>query len=541
MRGTREVPLLTRLCWLGPCDQELESTVMMNDDGKSDKLIVPSKQANKTGPEGYEAEPVEERGLAKENSGEQTRLWTQGHVDLQHALDRIRAAATADKEKRFTALWHHVYNPNRLRQAYYALKRTAAPGVDGRTWHEYGEGLEERLKDLSERLCRGSYRAKAVKRIHIPKDNGGQRPLGITAVEDKLVQRATTEVLNAVYEADFLDFSHGFRPKRKPHDALDAVTVAIEGHRVSWVLDADIRGFFDTLDHEWLQRFIAQRIADRRVQRHIQKWLNAGVLEDGNTYDITEGVPQGGSISPLLSNIYLHNVLDLWTAQWQQEEARGEVHIVRFADDFVVGFQYKGDAERYHAALRERLGKFNLELSAEKTRLINFGRFAVADRAERGEGKPETFDFLGFTHMCGKTRSGKFCVRRKTMAKKARSKLKKLKGELRHRIHKKTAEVGQWLRSVLLGHFRYFAVPRNYPALKKFRRRLIRYWRDALRRRSDKKHRVTWKRMQRLVDQWLPEPRIEHPYPHERLVRQHPRQEPSAVIPHAGICAGGGS
>ena len=489
----------------------------MNGSGKSDKFIVPKKGSNKEAVRPSSAESLEGRGLAKGNPGEQTRFWTQGQVDLQHALERIRNAAKEDKGRRFTALWHHVYAVNRLRQAYFALKREATPGVDGETWASYGKTLEGNLKDLSERLKRGAYRARPVKRIYIPKTDGKERPIGIPVLEDKLVQRAVVEVLNAVYEEDFLGFSYGYRPGKRPHDALDAVTVAIERRKVKWVLDADIRGFFDTIDHAWMMRFVEHRIADRRVQRHIKKWLNAGVLEDGTWREVEEGVPQGGSVSPLLANIYLHYALDLWAHSWRTHRARGEVIVVRYADDFVVGFQYKEDAERFHTELRERLKRFNLELSEEKTRLIEFGRFARQNRDERGAGKPETFDFLGFTHICGQTRQGKFCVRRKTSRKKVRAKLKALSDKLRVRLHHRVAEVGQWLASVLTGHYQYYGVPRNYRSLDTFRYAVVRLWRRALRRRSDKKKRITWERMRQLADRWLPKPRIVHPYPAERL------------------------
>lgn len=489
----------------------------MNDGGKSDKPVVPAKGANKGSGQPRPAERLEERGLTKGNSGEQTRFWTQGQIDLNDALDRIRKAAKEDKEQRFTALWHHVYNIPRLRQAYNALKREASPGVDGETWGSYGQSLETNLKDLSGRLQRGAYRAQPVKRVYIPKVDGRQRPIGITTLEDKIVQRATVEVLNAVYETDFLGISYGFRPGRSQHHALDAVTVAIEQRKISWVLDADIRGFFDTMDHDRVMEFVAHRIADRRVQRHIKKWLNAGVLEEGAIRAVDEGVPQGGSISPLLANVYLHYALDQWAHWWRQHRARGDVIVVRYADDFIIGFQYKDDAERMHAELKERLKKFNLELSEEKTRLIAFGRFAETNRAERGEGKPGTFNFLGFVHICGRTREGKFCVLRKTMAKKVAAKLKELSVELRKRINQRISDVGQWLKSVLTGHYQYYGVPRNGRNLHAFRERVIERWRKILRRRSDKKDRITWERMVKLADRWLPNPRIVHPYPNQRL------------------------
>jgi len=490
---------------------------MTNDSGKSDKPIVPGKGANKERGRPRPAERLEGRGLAKGNPGEQTKFWTQGQVDLHHALDRIREVARRDKAERFTALWHHVYNVNRLRQAYFALKRDASPGVDDVTWHCYGQTLEENLKDLSTRLQRGSYKARPVKRIYIPKPDGRERPIGITTLEDKIVQRATVEVLNAVYEEEFLGFSYGFRPGRSQHDALDAVTVGIEQRKISWVLDADIQGFFDTIDHDWMLQFIEHRIADRRVHRHIKKWLNAGVLEDGAWRDNEEGTPQGGVISPLLANIYLHYALDLWVQSWRQNKARGEVIVIRYADDFVVGFQYKDDAERFHSELRERMEKFNLSLNEEKTRLIEFGRFADENRRGRGAGKAETFDFLGFTHICGKTRQGKFCVLRQTMAKKKRAKLAALAKELRRRMHHPIRKTGPWLRTVLMGHYQYYGVPRNSCALSAFRYHVFMLWRKMLRRRSQKKNRITWSYMGRLAQRWLPRPRITHPYPQTRL------------------------
>lgn len=502
----------------GPRGESERSKAAMNGGGNSDKLIVPKKVANKEGGKPCSAERPEGRGLAKRNSGGQNRTWTQRQTDLKQASDRIRKAAKEDKEQRFTALWHHVYNVDRLRQAYYALKRDASPGIDGETWKSYGRNLEDHLRDLSKRLKRGSYRPRPVKRAYVPKGDGRQRPIGVTALEDKIVQRATAEVLNAVYEEDFLGFSYGFRPERGPHNALDAVTVAIEGRKVNWVLDADIRGFFDTMDHEWVMKFVEHRIADRRVQRHLRKWLKAGVLEDGAWHEAEEGVPQGGSICPLLANLYLHYVLDLWVNRWRRREARGELIVVRYADDFIVGFQYKDDAERFHAALKERMKKFNLELSEAKTHLIEFGRFACENRARRGAGKPRTFDFLGFTHICSKTRKGRFCVKRKTMRKKLRAKLGALSIALRKRLNQRIPTVGQWLAKVLKGHYQYYGVPRNYRSLSTFRWEITWRWRQMLNRRSQKrKRRVTWDRMEKIAARWLPRPRIVHPYPSERL------------------------
>ena len=437
--------------------------------------------------------------------------------DLQHALDRIRTAAKRDKEMRFTTLWHHVYDINRLRQSYYALKRDSAPGMDGQTWRQYGEELEGNLRDLSARLRRGAYRAKPVKRVYIPKPDGRQRPIGIPVLEDKIVQRSTTEVLSAIYEIDFKGFSYGFRPKRGAHHALDALTVGVTRRKVSWVLDADIRGFFDALSHEWLVKFIKHRIADQRVVRQIQKWLNAGVMEDGCRTYPEVGSPQGGSVSPLLANIYLHYVFDLWADQWRRTRAHGDVIVVRYADDFLMGFQHRADAERFLRELRERFRKFNLELHADKTRLIEFGRYAAERRDKRGDGKPETFDFLGFTHMCGKNRRGRFVVIRQTVGKRMRAKLKEVKETLRRRMHVPIPEVGRWLRSVVEGHYRYYAVPRNIRALRIFRFAVVRYWRHTLRRRSQK-NRVTWARVKQLAKRWIPTPRILHLYPEERLV-----------------------
>jgi len=436
--------------------------------------------------------------------------------NLPNGLERIRHAAVKDRKLRFTTLWHHVYDVAHLRSAYYALKRDAAPGVDGETWRHYGEKLQENLMDLADRLRRGAYRAKPVKRTFIPKADGGQRPLGVTALEDKIVQRATVEVLSAIYETDFIGFSYGFRPGRSPHSALNALYAGIMTRKVSWVLDADIRGYFDAIDHEWLMKFIEHRIADKRVLWHIKKWLNAGVLEDGSRTRSEEGVPQGGSISPLLSNIYLHYVFYLWANRWRQKHARGDVVIVRFCDDFVVCFQHKSEAMRFLADLKERLGKFNLELHDDKTRLIEFGRFAAQNRKRNGKGKPETFDFLGFTHVCGKTRKGKFIVHRHTVRKRMRAKLLELKSELRRRLHYPVPEVGKWLRVVLLGHYRYYGVSGNSRKLNAFRYHLCRLWHRTLKRRSQR-HRLTWERMSRLIARWLPTPRICHPYPDLRV------------------------
>ena len=461
------------------------------------------------------AEGMEGRGWAKGNASPQNTLRMQSREGVHSARERIRQVAKAKKEIRFTALLHHVYNIEALREAYFGLKREAAPGVDGETWQAYGEQLETNLADLSSRLRRGAYRAKPVRRVFIPKVDGRQRPLGVTALEDKLVQRALVTVLNCIYETDFLGFSYGFRPGRKPHDALDALCVGIQRKRVNWVLDADIRGFFDAIDHERLVTFIEHRVADRRVVRLIQKWLNAGVLVDGEWTRSAVGTPQGSGISPLLANVYLHHVFDLWVRDWRRQ-VKGDVIVVRYADDFIVGFQYEQEARRFLAELRERLAAYGLELHPDKTRLIEFGARAVSDRDRQGRGKPETFDFLGFTHVCGKTRKGRFTVLRQTARKRVRAKLHELKAELRQRWHSPVPEVGRWLGSVVRGHINYYAVPMNFPAVAAFRDRVIWLWRRALSRRSQKAQ-VTWPRMHRLVRAWIPRVRIAHPYPSQRL------------------------
>lgn len=487
---------------------------MMHDRGKSDRSVVPMKSPNKAGRPAAEAAEGSER--AKGNSPEGHDDRTQRRVTPSAGIERVRQAARRDTKQRFTALLHHVYDVERLRSAYLALKRNAAAGIDGETWQHYGETLEDNLRDLSARIQRGAFRARPVRRAYIPKADGRQRPLGVPTLEDKIVQRAVAEVLNAIYEQDFLGFSYGFRPKRSPHQALDALTVGIETKRVNWVLDADIQGFFDTLNHEWLVRFLEHRVADRRVVRLIQKWLRAGVLEEGVRSRSAVGTVQGGSISPLLANIYLHYVFDLWVQRWRRTEARGDVVVVRFADDFVVGFEHRPEAERFLADLRERFAQFGLTLHPDKTRLLEFGRYADRNRRGRGDGKPETFNFLGFTHSCGKTRKGWFTVLRQTMRRRWQAKLREVNTELRRRLHDPIPEQGQYLRAVIAGHTRYYGVPRNGPSLTAFRRALGRLWRIVLMRRSQTAF-VSWERMARLMARWLPAPHICHPYPSQRL------------------------
>ena len=417
----------------------------------------------------------------------------------------------------FTALLHHVYDRARLRAAFFALKKDAAPGVDGETWRHYEQALETNLHDLSARLQRGAYRAKPVRRAYIPKADGRQRPLGVPVLEDKIVQRAAANVLNAIYETDFLGFWYGFRPGRSQHHALDALYVGLLTKKVNWVLDMDIRAFFDTIDHGCLIRFLEHRIADRRVVRLIQKWLNAGVLEAGQRTRVEAGTPQGGSASPLLANVYLHYVFDLWVQVWRQKRARGDVIVVRFADDVVLGFQVQADAERFRMELVERFRRFHLDVHPEKTRLLEFGPYAADNRRRRGLGKPETFNFLGFTHICAKKRSnGRFTVLRQTIRKRLQAKLQEVKAELRRRMHRPIREQGAWLRSVVGGHVRYYGVPMNTPALRTFRRQVERLWLRTLRRRGQR-HRLTWARMQRHIDYWLPPARVSHPYPLRRL------------------------
>ena len=487
----------------------------MNERGKSDGPVVPANPPNKAAAAVVAAEVGEERGPAKGNTTSKTRPGPSAGQGAPSALDRVREVARRDKQARFTALLHHV-DLARLRAAYWAISPKAAPGVDGVTWEDYGQDLESNLRDLHARVHRGGYRARPSRRAYIPKADGRQRPLGIAALEDKIVQRAVVEVLNAVYEEDFRGFSYGFRPGRSPHDALDALTVGIERKRVNWVLDADIREFFTNLDHRWLVEFLEHRIADRRVLRLIQKWLAAGVVEDGQWSQTEQGAPQGASMSPLLANVYLHYVFDLWADWWRRHHGRGDVIIVRFADDFIVGFEHEPDAQRFLAALRERLARFGLTLHPDKTRLIEFGRFAAERRHRRGRPKPETFDFLGFTHMCSKRRDGRFCVRRATIPKRLRAKLREVKDQLQRRRHEPIPEQGQWLGSVVRGHRAYYAVPRNAKAVKAFRDQVTRYWYQALRRRSQR-NRITWPRMHRLAQRWLPPARVMHPYPAVRL------------------------
>jgi len=461
--------------------------------------------------------------MTKENPEEPTATRTQSRGQAMGGLDRIRKAAGEDKGLRLNNLMHHI-TLDALRQSYLALKRKAAAGVDDVTWHRYGEGLEAKLADLHERVQSGRYRPKPSKRIYIPKGDGRERPIGIAALEDKIAQHAVGQVLGSIWEEDFANFSYGFRPGRSQHNALDALWVGITQRKVHWVLDADIRSFFDTLDHGWLMKFVAHRVADSRMLRLIGKWLRAGVSEDGEWSRTSVGVPQGAVISPLLANIYLHYVLDLWVKQWRDRQARGEVIIVRYADDFVMGFQHRHEAEGFLREMRGRFAKFGLEVHPEKTRLIEFGRFAIENRENRKEGKPETFNFLGFTHICARRRSdGRFTVWRKTIAKRMRAKLREIKEDLMRRRHEPVPEMGRWLRSVVQGYFNYHAVPDNIREMTIFRDLVSRFWLRALRRRSQKGKYLNWGRMQRLIKTWIPPAKLLHPYPNQRLRVSYPR------------------
>jgi RNA-directed DNA polymerase len=483
----------------------------MHERGKSDGCVVPVTPSNKASA----AEVGEERQPAKGNTASKTRPGHSAGPDVSSALDRVRQVARRDRNARLSALLHHV-SPSRLRAAYWAIRPQAAPGVDGVTWADYGQDLQANLQDLHERVQSGRYRAKPSRRAYIPKADGRLRPLGIAALEDKIVQRAVVEVLTAVYEVDFRGFSYGFRPGRGPHDALDALAVGIERKRVNWVLDADIRDFFGQLDRAWLRRFLQHRITDPRVLRLIDKWLAAGVIEDGQWSATEDGSPQGASVSPLLANVYLHYVLDLWADWWRRCHAHGDVIIVRWADDFIIGFEHEQDARRFLAELRERFAKFGLELHPDKTRLIEFGRRRAARNQVPGGGKPETFDFLGFTHICAKARNGRFWLRRITIAKRMRAKLAAVKDQLKRRRHQPIPEQGRWLAAVVRGHVAYYAVPGNTDAVRAFRDQVVRHWYQALRRRSQRR-RINWERMGRVARRWLPRARVMHPFPEVRF------------------------
>jgi RNA-directed DNA polymerase len=466
------------------------------------------------------AEQGEGRPLNKENTCWPNTPPTQSGARVSQGRAGVRRVAKEQPGIKFTALLHHL-TTDLLRESFYALKRKAAPGVDGVTWQEYETGLQDRLIDLHGRVHRGAFRAQPSRIVYLRKDDGRQRPLGIAALEDKIVQQGVVTILNAIFEEDFLGFSYGFRPGRSQHQALDALSVAITRKHVNYILDADIRGFFDSITHDWMLKFVQHRVADRRILRLIQKWLKAGVLEEGEWLETEMGTPQGAVISPLLANIYLHYVFDLWVQAWRKKRARGDVIVVRYADDTVLGFQAQAEADRFLGDLRERLRKFGLELHPEKTRRIEFGRYAESNRKRRGEGKPETFDFLGFTHISGKSRKGYFTVKRHTAGKRLRKKLRELKQQLRVRRHDPVVLTGKWLRSVVQGYFNYHAVPDNLDRLWTFRSRLTLLWQTQLRQRSQR-HSITWRRMGQLVSHWLPVPCMLHPWPSQRFAATHP-------------------
>jgi RNA-directed DNA polymerase len=491
----------------------------MNDQERSDSGIVAEKLTNKAGR--LAAESVEPRPGTKGKAGRQSTHRTQGRERVTQALERIRQVARQRKKERFTALFHHI-TVDLLRVAFYALKRKAAAGVDGVTWRDYEADIEPRLADLHERVHRGAYRPQPSRRTYIPKADGSKRPLSVAALEDKILQGATVLVLNTIYEAEFLGFSYGFRPGRGPHDALDALAVGIDSRTVNHILDADIRNFFGSVSQEWLVRFLEHRIGDKRIIRLIQKWLKAGVLEDEVVTIDDRGTGQGSVISPLLANVYLHYVFDLWAARWRRHEATGDMIVVRYADDLVVGFEHEDEARRFLDAMRTRFEDFSLLLHPDKTRLIEFGRFAAIKRKKRGIGKPETFMFLGFVFICGKSRRGSFLIMRKTRRDRLRAKLQNIKEELQRRRHQPIPEQGKWLQQVARGHFAYFAVPTNYSSLAAFRHHVTDLWRHTLRRRSQKDG-FTWARVTKLAETWLPLPRILHPWPNQRFAVKHPR------------------
>jgi len=479
---------------------------------KSDADVVPKRSA-KTWVTPVES--MEGRSAAKGKSTARNAPPTQGGKGAPTSLQWIGQRAKGKPQERFTNLLSHIRVPL-LKQAYFSLKQKAAAGVDTVTWDEYGVRLGDRLLELQDRIHRGSYHPQPVRRVHIPKGDGRTRPLGIPALEDKLVQQAVRMVLEPIYEAMFIGFSYGYRPGRSQHGALDALAIAID-RKVNWVLDADIRSFFDTIDHTWMQRFLEHRIGDKRMVRLLMKWMRAGVMEQGKLHEVTEGTPQGGVISPLLSNIYLHYVIDLWVCQWRKKQAHGEVYIVRYADDVVMGFQNEQDALKMRGALAARLGKFGLELHAEKTRVLEFGRFARQNRQRRGLPKPETFDFLGFTHIASENRLGRFLLQRQTSRKKRRAKLAELKEECRRRRHRAVLLQHRWLSAVLNGYYRYYAVPTNSKALSAFYNAVRNIWHRSLQRRSQK-GRWTVANRQTFEQRFLlPQPRILHPWPTERF------------------------
>lgn len=520
MHENRETSLPTARS--SPVGEGRIRTSNVNGDEESDGVVVPMKQSNKaTEQQAVAAEAVEGRTPTRKNINQANTPPAQDGQRVSQGLAGVRKVARERKQERFTTLLHHV-TTDLLRASFQHLQKKAAPGVDGVTWKQYEEGLEGRLADLKDRIHRGAYRAQPSRRIYIPKTDGRERPVGIAALEDKIVQQAVVTVLNEIYEADFRGFSYGFRPGRSPHQALDALSVGIQRKRVNWILDGDIRGFFDQMSHEWVVKFMEHRVADKRILRLIRKWLKAGVSEDGEWSETTVGTPQGAVISPLLANIYLHYVFDLWVEAWRGKLALGEVIVVRYADDLVVGFEHRGDAERFLEEFRERLARFGLELHPDKTRLIRFGRFARMQRRERGEGEPETFAFLGFTHRCGSNEKGHFMVERQTIRKRLEAKLLEVKQVLRSRMHESVRRTGEWLGRVLNGFYQYHGVPGNQKSLCLFRERVSWHWRRSLDRRSQT-GRVSAARFGRWCRRWLPRPRVFHPLPGVRFDARYSR------------------
>lgn len=490
-------------------------TPIVGSPEESDGNIVPEKSANNG--VATSAESVEGREPPKRNLKQETAVRAQSREPASIGLFRVRQRAEKDKAVSFDNLFHFL-KVDLLRASFYELKRKAAPGLDGVSWYEYQQTLEERLPDLERELHVGSYRATPAKRTYITKEDGRLRPIGIQSIEDKVVQQACVTILNEVFEPNFMGYSYGSRPGRSQHDALDALHEGIVRRRINWILDCDIAGFFDNLPHDQLVDYIENRVADKRIIRLIRKWLKVGWMEDGVRHAGTIGTPQGAVISPLLANIFLHNVMDQWAKQWRSTEAKGDMIIVRYVDDAVFGFEHETEAHAFLEALHEQVEACGLTLHPTKTRLLEFGRFATGNRQKRGETKPETFDYLGFTHICGKTRKGKFCIKRITIRKRFRRKLKEIKEELRRRMHRPLSETGKWLASVMRGYFRYYAVPGNIKVLKELYTQLGRLWLHAIRRRSQKaKTRWTWERFYRLQNRWLPRPRIAHPYPNVRF------------------------
>ncbi len=491
----------------------------MNADGKSDERVVPMTAANNDGQAGPLAESAEERRSTRRNTAQSNLPCTQRQNGRRSSgLDGVREAARGDRNLKFTALLHHV-TIDLLRMSFYRLKRKAAVGIDEVSWQDYEQTLEANLTDLHGRIHRGAFQAKPSRRVYIDKADGTRRPLGIPSLEDKIVQHAVRHVMQCIYEEDFLGFSYGFRPHRSPHRALDAVSVGITDQRVNWIIDADIKGFFDEIDRDWLMKFIEHRIGDKRLLRLIQRWLNAGIIEETQWSDSGEGTPQGGVLSPLLANIFLHYVLDLWFDWWRRRYCRGRCIIIRYADDFLLGFEQESEARECLRALTERMTKFGLRLHPTKTRLIEFGRRS-AERNRREGRKNETFDFLGMTHLWGPTRKGHLTLQRRTMAKRLRRKLAEIAEELRRRRHESVGHTGRWLASVVRGWQQYHGVPMNLRRLQQFQEGIFHLWLQQLRRRSQRgRSRWTYQRMRRLVSLHLPKPQITHPWPIVRFSR----------------------